>query len=265
MGLFDAKLCAECGRKKGLFGTKLSDGQYLCGDCATAFTHFEPLSQIKFNQKVQLKELNLVQYQDQLARRRNNLEELEDFSATKSFCGFIQIDEDTQQLLFVEDRTFRNEKKLREINPPIFKIENLAFMRLTFQDGEVETGITGKPKMESKVFMVLGFEDPIYDVIRLEIGKITSKTGMFGGVKTKVSPDIDALTKTISDMMSWEISWSADHDVVTPASDMDAYWRLAKRAKDYGYITTEDITECLRSYYGKDRIKIREVKKLYKL
>ena len=265
MGLFDKKICAVCGKKKGLFGTKLSDGQYLCGDCTDAFTHFEPLSQIKFNQKIQLKDLSLVEYQDQLARRRNNLAELDEFSATKSFCGFIQIDEDAQQILFVEDRVFKNEKKLKEVNPPIFKIENLAFIRMTFQDGDVETTLTGKPMLESKVFLVMGFEDPIYDVIRVEVGKITSKTGLFGNVKTKTSPDIDALTKTISGMMDWEISWSADHDIVTPAADMDAYWRLAKRAKDYGYITGEDITECLRNYYGKDRIKIREIKKQYKM
>lgn len=265
MGLFDKKFCAVCGKKKGILGIKLSDGEYLCSDCAGKFEHFEPLLQVRANKRVNLKDLTLLQYRDQLARRENNREELQEFQADKSFCGFIQVDVDAQQLLFVENRMFENKKKLLEANPPIFKVENLAFMRLTFQDGEVETTITGKPKMETKMFLVLGFEDPVYDVLRVEIGKITAKTGMFGNVKTKTSPDAENLTKLISDMVSWEISWSADHDVLTPASDMDSYWRLARRAKDYGYITSEDITECLRNYYGKDRIRIKETKKKYGL
>lgn len=264
MGLFDKKLCTICGKKKGLFGYKLADGNYLCADCADKYAHNALFDGAKYHKKYTPSDLTLTQYQDFVAMRENNLYELEEFSPSKTFLGFIHIDEDAQEMVISEGSVFSNKKKLMESNPPVFEFENLAFVRVVFSAPEESTTLTGKAKVESQIRIILGFVDPLYDIICINAGKMVTKDSMFG-IKTTVNPEIKELMHTIDDMISWEISWSADNDVMTPAADMDAYWKLAKRAKDLGYLSGDDIRECLRNYYGKDRARIREVKKTYGL
>ncbi len=264
MGLFDAKYCEICGKRKGLLGYKLADGKYLCADCASKYYYSEYLSNATLNKKYFPHDLTLTRYQDLVAIRDNNRFELEEFTPSKTFCGFIHIDEDAQEMVICDKSTYSNEKKRMEANPPVFKFENLAFMRLTFTQPETSTTLTGKAKAESQVKLILGFEDPLYDILCLEIGKMVTKE-TWRGYETKMDPEVDALLETIDAMMSWEIAWSNDHDVMTPAADMDAYWRLAARAKQLGYLTSDDIKTCLQNYYGKDRAKIREIKKTYGL
>lgn len=265
MGLFDKKFCKACGEKKGLFGEKLKDGNYLCSKCSSK--HVFPFSYAPANVTYRhkpLSELTFDEYESLVAERDNNREELQEFCRTNSYCKSIQIDEDAREMVFISDADFENQKQLIKFNPPIFKTENLSFARVTFSENEESTTLSGKAKVESKIYLVLGFVDPLYDIIRIEVGKLTVKSGFFG-TKTSVPPELDKLMAKLSEILSWEVSWSAENDVMTPAVDMDAYWRLAKKAKDYGYLTAEDIRTCLHNYYGRDRKMLREAKKMYGL
>lgn len=265
MGLFDTKYCAVCNNKKGLFGYKLKDGTHLCRKCGKKFAYDDFVLGVTYHRHRELSDITMQQYEHLVGLREENLQELAEFDATKTFCGFIQIDEHAQEITFLEKVFFENMKDRQKYNPPVFKFEKLAFVRIITTEPETSTTVTGGAKAESKVRLLLGFVDPVYDIICLDIGKITSKTGMFGGIKTKMSPEIEKLTEVIDSMVSFEIDWSLEHDMLTPASDMDAYWRMAKRAKDLGYLQSEDIKDILQSYCGKDRAKIREIKKTYGL
>lgn len=265
MGLFEKKLCAICGKKKGLFGAKLKDGNYLCFDCLSKMS-FSPVlgSGIELNLKAKPSELTLDEFNEYVELRQSNLEELQDFNCTKSLCGNIQIDEDAQEIIFVDNATFSNKERLYEQNPPIFKVENLALARITLSEIETGTTITGKAKAECKVYLVVGFEDPVYDVSRIEIGKRKAKEGFLSDKVTE-SPDIEVLTKTIASMLDWEISICEGEDVVTPAASMDSFWRMVNRAKSRGYMSSDEIRECLKNYYGRDKAAIREIRKTYDL
>lgn len=268
MGLFDAKNCAVCGEKKGLLGVKLIDGNYLCNRCAKKHTYSPSFSllagEINFRER-KLSDLSLMEYNSLVARRATNLEELKNFDRSARYCDVVHIDEDAREIVFVDNAIFQNKEKLYKENPPVFKTENLAFARMTIAESEKTEKLSGEiKKLESKIHLVLGFEDPLYDIIRVEIGKITTKNGLFT-IKSSVSPEVEDLLEKLGSIMEWEVSWSAENDVMTPASDMDAYWRFAKKARDYGYLTKADIRDCLHSYYGRDRHAMREVKKKYDL
>ena len=264
MGLFDKKFCTECGKKKGLLGIKLADGNYLCADCNLKTNVTYRNSKIDMRRTAIDKTMDIDTYRSAVAYRKVNLEKLEQFEATVSLCGVVQIDEDAQQIVFVDNSTYNNREWLYQQNPPVYNFSDLAFTRITYSSVESSTTLMGNAKAECTVYLVAGFEDPLYDVIRVEIGKITVKEGFFSD-KTIVSPDIEKLTAVISSMMDWEIAWSAENDVTTPAASMDAYWRLAKRAKDEFFITDEEVKECLHNYYGKDRKLIKEIRKTYGL
>lgn len=271
MGLFDKKTCAICGEKKGLLGKYLADGNCLCGKCAKkhSFTESFKMGDL-LNKTVEYKErkvseFTLDEYKALVAAREKNLEELQVFERTACYCNVVQIDEDARELIFIDSHIFNNKKRLLEENPPIFKTENLSFARLVVAEAEKTEKLSGEiKKLESQIHLVLGFEDPLYDIIRVEVGKITTKNGLFS-IKTSVSPEVEEMMEKLNSIMDWEVSWSTENDVMTPANSMDAYWKLAKRAKDYGFITKDDIRDCLHNYYGRDRKLMREVKKMYNL
>ena len=251
--------------KKGLLGTKLKDGNYLCGDCSAKMCYTPaPFSGIEMHRKVNQSELTLDEYHDFVELRNRNLDELNEFNCTKSLCGNIQIDEDAQEIIFIDNATFSNKERLYEVNPPVFKIENMALARTTNSEIQTGTTVTGKAKAECKVYLVAGFEDPVYDVIRIEIGKRKAKEGFLSDKVTE-SPDIEVLINTLSSMLEWEMSISAGEDVVTPAASMDSFWKMVNRAKIYGYMSSDEIRECLKNYYGRDKATIREIRKLYDL
>lgn len=271
MGLFDKKTCAVCGKEQRILGMKLADGNYLCSDCYPKYRYSESTTfmdaykkEAKYHTHISLNDLTLEQYHALVQLREENLEELKDFQCTKSFCGIAHFDWDAAEAIFVDSSILGDKNRLYKENPPVFKMENLAFVRMTFSDKNSSVTVTGKAKAESKINLILGFDDPVYDIIYMEIGKITVKEGMFG-TKTNISKDVEELMQAISDLLTWEIAWSAENDVDIPATNMDSYWRLAKKAKDRGYLSSDDIKDCLRNYYGKDRKLMREVKKMYDL
>lgn len=270
MGLFDKKICAVCGAKKGLLGAKLKDGIYLCSDCSVKHSFYESYAakdffkkNVSYRQKL-LSDMTFDEYKDLVAARDENLEELKEFCRTSSYCKVVQIDEDAREMVFIDSMIFDDQKRLFKENPPVFKTENLSFARLTFSKAEETKSLTGNVKLQSTIHLVLGFVDPLYDIIRIELGKLTVKSGFFG-TKSSMTPEVSELMDKIASILNWEVSWSVENDVMTPATDMDAYWTLAKRARLYGYLTDEDIRACLQNYYGRDRKKLREVKKTYGL
>ena len=271
MGFFKKKECAVCGEKKGLLGAKLADGNYLCGKCAKkhSFTRSFKMSDMLSDQVIYqergLYELSLEDYKALVAAREENLEELQAFNRTAHYCNVVHIDEDARELVFIDSMTFGNKERLYKENPPVFKTENLAFARITFSKMEETEKLSGEiKKIEQEIYLVLGFDDPLYDIIRIRIGKITTKNGFFA-IRSSITPEVEDLIDKLGSIISWEVSWSEENDVLTPANDMDAYWRYAKKARDYGYLSGDDIRSCLHSYYGRDRKLMREVKKMYNL
>lgn len=264
MGLFDAKFCAVCGNKKGLLGVRLKDGNHLCGDCASK-RFYQPgvFSMIEMNVKPEALDMTLEEYNILVERRAKNLELLKEFEGTK-FTDRVQIDEDLEQVIFVDKNTFNNKEKLYELNPPVFEIEKLGFSMISTSKAVASTTITGKAKSESTVYLIVGFEDPVYDVCRIEIGKIEAKEGFLGNKVTE-TPDIQVLIDTFNSIIVWqERSGDVNENSMT-ARNYYNYWSLMKRAKTLGYVTQDDITETLREFYGRDKATIKEIKKQFNL
>lgn len=269
MGIFDKKTCVICGQKQRILGYKLADGNYLCSDCYSKCYYNESFAfqdnnkkEAKYHKHIQ--NLTLEQYRSLVQLREENLEELRNFNATKSFCGIVHFDVEKGTAIFVDKVILADKKRLYKENPPVFRMSNLAFARVSTSEIKESKTLTGKPRAECKILLTLGFEDPLYDIIHMEVGKIVSKPGMFG-IKTSAPKDLEEMMQTIEALVNWEVAWSEEYDVDIPASSMDTYWRLAKRAKDYGYLTSSDINTCLKNYYGRDRKLMREVKKQYGL
>lgn len=270
MGIFDKKTCVICGNQQRVLGVKLADGNYLCTDCYSKYHYNESFAfqdtfkkQAKYHEKIS-SEMTLEQYHSLVQLREKNLEELKNFNCTKSFGGIVHFDVEKGTVIFIEKTIFMDKKRLLKENPPVFKMANLGFARISTTETKESKTLTGKPMAECKILLTLGFDDPLYDIIHMEVGKITAKPGMFG-VKTKKTKDIEEMIQTIEALLTWEVAWSEEYDVDIPAGSMDAYWRLAKRAKYYGYVSSGDIKAMLKNYYGKDKKLMREVKQQYGL
>ncbi len=261
--LFTKKTCDSCGKKVGLFGCRLSDGNTLCAECKDKMYYTPgPFSEIEWNVKFTAKDVSFQQYNEYVAIRQKNLEDLQDFNATISLCGNIHLDEDAQELVFVSNDIFNNKAKLYADNPPVFRMKDLGMARITTSEIRTSETITGKAQAECTVYLVIGFEDPIYDVFRVKIGERKAKEGFFSDKVTE-SPDIQALKDKLSDMLNWEIDISNNEGADNAVTSMDSYWRMVRRALDMKYMTSDEVTDCLREYYGRDKTTIRAIRKNY--
>lgn len=271
MGLFDKKTCAACGNKKGLLGSKLADGNYLCSNCSMKYFYIESFEfmdknkkEAKYHTKIREDKITLEEYHKLIQLRERNLEELQNFNCTKSYGEIVHIDVDNARMIFVDKIIFENKKRLYKENPPVFKMADLAFARMTFSEDKESVSITGAAKVESKILLTLGFEDPVYDIIHMEVGRITAKSGLFG-TRSKAPKDIAELMQVVGSILEWDVAWDDDCDLDVPDICMDSYWKLAKKANDHGYMSRDDLKMCLKNYYGKDKKLMREVKKKYDL
>lgn len=263
MGLFEKKYCAVCGGKKGLFGYKLTDGNYLCRKCEQKYWY--STFGATYNRKFATKDLVLEQYNALVEHREANLEELQEFHPTASYRGIVHIDEDALEMIIADQSVVNNKKLLLADNPPVFKMENLVFAIPTFGKDEETKDMNGNvKKIERKVYLVLAFEDPVYDILHLEIGKIVTKSGLFS-IKSSMTPEITEMLNKIGTLMDGEVSWLDEEGELTPMANMDTYWRLLVRARNCNFLSSEDVRSCLHKYCGKDRKLMREIQKTYGL
>ncbi|MBE5887626.1 MAG: hypothetical protein E7283_02180 [Lachnospiraceae bacterium] len=261
MGLFEKKFCAACGNEKGLFGKKLKDGNHLCKKCSSKWVYqFNGSVNIKIKRKCS--SLTLDEYNEFVEMRERNLEELQEFSRTKSLCGIMQIDEDAQEIVFIDNATFSKTEKLYEKNPPVFKAENLVLSELTYSASTEGKTITGKATLESSVYLVFAFEDPLYDVGRICIGTIKAVAGTWTDKVTE-SPEIKEVIDTINEMREWGLKMALESDI--PMYSDDCFWRAVSRAQEYDYLTKYGVKDILHRRLGNDRALIRETKKKYNL
>lgn len=263
--LFTKTTCDSCGKKVGLFGCRLTDGHALCSECKDKM-YYTPgfLSSIEWNVKLEARDVTFQQYNEFVAMRQKNLEDLQDFNATISLCGTVHLDEDAQELVFVDEDIFNNKAKLYAANPPVFKMKDFAMGRITTSEIRTSETMTGKAKAECTVYLVIGFEDPIYDVLRVKIGERKAKEGFFTDKVTE-SPDIQVLKNKLEDMLNWETAISNEEGTDNAITSMDSYWRMVSRARVKNYMTSDEVTDCLKEHYGRDKATIREVRKIYGL
>lgn len=265
MGLFSKETCVICGEETRFSKKKLAGGEYICGDCIGKmyFSHND-LQGIHASVKLPYKNLTLEQVKSCLDIRKRNLEELETFNFTESLGLEFQIDENSNQVIFTDYFTCSKREKLLEKNPPVFKMKNLAFIHIAFSETETSQTVTMKATAECKVYLILGFDDPVFDIFKIEIGKIKAKEGLFSD-KIKGTDKIDRITNKIVEMRNRAIEEAEEEGISIPATDMDLFWKMLSGSYYKGYVTSKDVKEYLKQYCRNDRAMIKEIKNTYDL
>jgi hypothetical protein len=265
MGLFTKVTCAICGKETRFSKIKLAGGDYICADCSHAMHfHHNDLQGVFERTKIPTGKLTLEEVKSYHEIRKQNLEQLQTFNWTDSLGLEFQIDKNSNQVIFADFFTCDNKKKLLEKNPPVFKMENLAFMHLTFSDVTTSQTVTLKETAQSQAYLILGFEDPVFDVFKVEIGKLKAKEGFFSD-KVKGGKKIEKIFDTVLEMKNAAIAKAEADNVLIPANSMDSFWKMLSRAYYMGYVSSKDVKNYLSQYCGKDKNLIREIKKEYNL
>lgn len=265
MGLFSKEACAICGKETRFSKTKLADGNYICGNClGDIHYHHNSLQGVYERTKYVLKKLTLEDVKSYLDIRKQNLEELKTFNWTESLGLEFQIDKNSNQVIFADYFTCTNKDKLLAKNPPVFKLGNLAFLHLTFSATESSQTVTGKATAESTAYLIMGFEDPVFDIFKIEIGKLKTKEGLFTA-KVKGTSKIEDIFDTINEMRNVAIAEAEANNILIPANNMDSFWRALSRASFMGYVSSSEVKDYLKQYCGKDKTLIREIKAKYNI
>lgn len=251
MGLFDKKYCAVCGNKKGLIGgATLVDGNELCLHCAVAVDNTYIKGGISLNLRTPMKKMDLEKYKELAELREENKEKLESFESTLCLCKVVHIDAKRREILFVDDNTFNNKKALCQENPHVFKLDDMKFYAAVGSYVTKGQTITGKETAECTQYLVAGFDDPVFDMCKMEIGKLKAVAGFFKD-KIKRSPEIDRLFNVLAEGV--------------PPVDENEMWEYVSRARECGFVSKSDVRDMLEEQYGFDNKKIKEIKLRYNL
>lgn len=206
MGLFTKVTCAICGKETRFSKTKLADGNYICGNCLGETYYMHDVFQgINASTKLDYKKMTLNDIKLCYEIRKQNLEKLNDFKCSKLFGKTILVDERTKQLVFFDYFSYTRKGKMLQKNPPIFKLKDIISMRLEFSETTASQTVSGKAKAESTAYLIFEFDDPVFDVIKVEIGKIETKSGFFGD-KIKGSKEIEEIVDTLNAMRNAAIA-----------------------------------------------------------
>ena len=265
MGLFSKEACAICGKETRFSKTKLADGNYICSKCSyDEHYHHNDLQGIYARTKIPSRKLTLEEVKSYHEIRQQNLEELKTFNWTESMGLEFQIDENSKQVIFADYFTCTNKDKLLAKNPPVFKMENLAFMHVMFSEIKSSETVTLKATAESKAYLIMGFEDPVFDVFKIEIGKIKAKEGFLFD-KVKGDKKIIKIMDKLNSMRDKAIEEAASKNILVPANNMDSFWTMLSRASFMGYVSSSEVKDYLKQYCGKDKTLIREIKAKYNI
>lgn len=265
MGLFSKEACAICGTETRFTKIKLAGGKYICSKCDyDMYFHHNYLQGIHENVKIPAKNLTLEQVKAYLEIRQKNLQELKTFNWTESLGLEFQIDENSNQVIFADYSTCTKQDKLLAKNPPVFKMENLAFMHLAFSETESSQTATLKATAESQASLILGFDDPVFDVFKVDIGKLKAKQGLLFD-KVKGGDKIQKITDKLTDMRDRAIEAAEEAGISVPANNIDLFWKMLASSYYKGYITAKEVKDYLKQYCGNDRAMIKEIKNTYNL
>lgn len=198
MGLFTKVTCAICGKETRFSKTKLADGNYICGNCLGETYYMHDVFQgINASTKLDYKKMTLNDIKLCYEIRKQNLSELETFKCTQPLGSNIHLDEYNHKVIFVDYFLATSQKKLLEKNPPVFKLKNLTYIDVEFSQDKESMTVTGKPTVESQAFLILKFDDPVYDSFKIEIGKLKAKSGLLFDKVTgdkKIKNILDTIT-----------------------------------------------------------------------
>ncbi len=264
MGLFSKEACAICGKETRFSKIKLADGNYICGKCSSEIHYkHDDFQGIYDRTKLENKKMSLEEVNSYYEIRKQNLEELKNFKCSMPLGKNILIDEQSNQLVLFDYFSYTT-NKLLEKNPPIFKLKDLAFMHLAFSEIKESQTVTGKGTAESNAYLILGFEDPVFDVFKVEIGKIKAKEGLFFD-KVKGTSKVEEIYDAISAMRNAAIAEAEANGTVIPANNIDSFWTMLSRASFMGYVSSSEVKDYLKQYCGKDKTLIREIKAKYNI
>lgn len=255
------KICCGCGKKLGLFNgkTKLSDGAYVCTSCRgkAIYTNLN-LYSVHFEES-----MTAENYQDFVQLREDNRELVEDFHETHKFFDVIHIDSTQNQIIILDNATFKNRKKLLEENPTVFSAADLAYW-CTNQGKAKDTTTFGNSKAEAEVYTILGFESPIYNPIDITTGKIKAESGIIFDSIVR-DPKIAELHNVLEVMKEAECSARLERGEHAPGASLDSALKMMHIFKVKGYLTPKDIKTALKDTFDGDRTAIKEAKKQYDL
>lgn len=265
MGLFSKVTCSICGKQTRFSKTKLADGNYICTSCYIGSRYLaDSFLGVKVGVKHDMKELTLEDVNSLYEIRRQNLNEVQNFKCTTPLGKNMVVDEDAGKIIFEDYLSYTQKKGFLKKNPYVFNVENLALIHTIFSETETSQTITGKAKAESKAYLILGFEDPVYDIVKVEIGKLTAKSGILFD-KVKGVSKIEDIRNTIEKMRDKAITKAEANNVLIPANSADSFWKLLSEASYNGYVTSREVKEYLKQYCGNDRNMIKEIKATYNL
>lgn len=246
MGLFDKKICCRCGKKAGFLHTKLADGSYLCSNCAADLLIHTKLADVNYYPSFQLENLDreeLGLYSEWYAQ---NLEYLREFTCTKSVGNFIHFDTDKGMMVFADKLYMSRRKKFEGITPPVFFLSDLCMYYTLLMESESYTTLLNQDVVESKVGLLIGMKNPVYDLVCVPVGTVKTKEGLFKS-KTEISPEVDtALGEMVSIMQACFEYVHENPDAYVAGLDMKLHRQLLYRAKDLDLITAEELAEYLR-------------------
>ena len=104
----------------------------------------------------------------------------------------------------------------------------------------------------------------LFDVFKVEIGKIKAKEGLFFD-KVKGTSKVEEIFDAISAMRNAAIAEADANGTVIPANNIDSFWTMLSRASFMGYVSSSEVKDYLKQYCGKDKTLIREIKAKYNI
>lgn len=173
MSLFGKKNCDVCGGKIGLFGNRKLDDGNMCKDCAKDLSPY-----FSERKKSTIEEIN-----EQLAYRKANRQELENFSPSRIFGSATRVLVEEKSGRFIVSRS----QDWKKDNPDIIRLDQVTFCNIDIDENRSELKRTvdgGKkesynpPRYEYEyTFRIdLGINSPWFDTIRIPFSNERPKT-----------------------------------------------------------------------------------------
>lgn len=242
MGLFDKKICSVCNKKAGMLRTTLCDGTYLCPDCAYDLIMPEKKDGANFYANFRLEDLDLKAVQALVEQRKRNQDNVKKFTCTKSLGDYFHIDMPNGMMVFTDKYNLRK-NKITCGNPPIFFFDSLCLYHPIIVAAEEHSSFTGNV-VECKINMVLGFNDPVYDIISVPIGIMKTKQGLFK-TKTDMPPILEDALITCGEMREALNNWATEKGEYAAGAGKELLKKLVYRAKDLGILTADEALQAL--------------------
>ena len=267
MGLFENGNCDVCGQPKNILGKKLIDGTQVCAECAKKAS-FPSI----YDVQKPIKKLNKDQFLELLTEREENRERLNEFTATSSFFNEIQVDEDTDEMIFATKSEFKNKDKLMKLNPPIIKISDIIFNHYEFQYSSEKKGVISK-YVEAEIYgmfivrskWIFGLKHLLkYTSLSVERGLLTDKIIVN-------DEEVNKFKETLARCMQWELD---NNDEVLEEfalhlmklnAGVDENMAALAIAGHLGYLNSQQISAFLKLYYDGDKAAIKAARKEYHL